>query len=265
MSCMLTGRALRNELLKLPLGHEEWLCPPEQGPRLEDEAYTPAPGSPRRYIDRASGDIYWPWCGERRAAERDELVAHCDASLDIEAVLAVRDLSIHAMARDPGGRLIDPYEGYEDLQQGFLRHVTPHFVRHPDYLLSLAEAAAELARWGFRVAHGTWGLMKKMANAGAVQAIEPQLRRASLRRALNTATPSEYFRVLHRCGALVHIAPALAGLYVDSASHSAAEAKPVLFEELDRLSGEGQSGAAVFTALLQVHAPLALSELGWQA
>src|ERR1700694_1937110 len=49
---------------------------------------------------------------------------HADPDVTLEQDLARRDLTINAMARGEEGRLIDPFNGADDLSEGVLRHVS---------------------------------------------------------------------------------------------------------------------------------------------
>ena len=91
-----------------------------------------------------------------------------DPTISLEDDLRRRDLTINAMAETPGGELIDPYGGAEDLESGVLRHVSPAFAEDPVRILRVARFAARFAHWGFRVAHETNALMRQMVDSGEV-------------------------------------------------------------------------------------------------
>src|SRR6185437_1351274 len=56
---------------------------------------------------------------------------HAAPDVSLEDDLARRDLTIHAMARDEAGALVDPYGGAKDLRDRVLRHVSPAFAEDP--------------------------------------------------------------------------------------------------------------------------------------
>ena len=92
-----------------------------------------------------------------------------------------------------------------------MRHITPAFVEDPVRLLRIARFAAKLGQWGFRVAHGTQGLMKKMAAGSDLLTLKPERIMQELWKALDEPQPWRFFEVLHRCGALQRLLPELAG------------------------------------------------------
>ncbi|RMG58521.1 MAG: hypothetical protein D6717_02825, partial [Gammaproteobacteria bacterium] len=104
-------------------------------------------------------------------------------------------------------------------------------------LLRVALAGAELRQWGFRLAHGTHGLMKRMAqDPAALEKLRDEIAGEWLDAALQTPRPSEYLRILHRCGALVHLHPELDGLFESDQGHGSG--LPEALVQLDSLPPE---------------------------
>ncbi len=131
----------------------------------------------------------------------------------LEDDLRRRDLTINAMAEDEAGNLIDPYGGAEDLRHGVLRHVSPAFAEDPVRILRVARFAARYAKWGFRVAHETQALMRRMVESGEVDHLVPERVWAELERALGEDRPSRFFTVLRACGALARLFPEIDALF----------------------------------------------------
>jgi tRNA nucleotidyltransferase (CCA-adding enzyme) len=90
----------------------------------------------------------------------------------LEDDLQRRDLTINAMARDADGTLFDPYDGFTDLKNGVLRHVSASFTEDPVRILRLARFAARFT--GFTVAPETMDLMRTMVHSGEVDALVPE-------------------------------------------------------------------------------------------
>jgi poly(A) polymerase len=105
-----------------------------------------------RRLGRATGAVAFELSGTHgawRVSDRDgawqvDIVALQGGSL--EADLAARDLTINAMAEPlPGGEIIDPHGGRDDLAGRRLRMVSPAaFDRDPLRVLRVARLAAEL-------------------------------------------------------------------------------------------------------------------------
>ncbi len=125
----------------------------------------------------------------------------------LEEDLARRDLTINAMAEDSNGQLIDPYGGQRDLQEKWLRHVSPAFAEDPVRIVRVARFMARFAPLGFRVHPDTRALMRQMVENGEVDALVPERVWAELRRALDEPRPSAFIETLRECGALKKILP----------------------------------------------------------
>lgn len=134
-----------------------------------------------------------------------------DASSEVtlEEDLIRRDLTINAMAEEEDGKLIDPYHGKNDLDKKLLRHVSPAFAEDPVRILRVGRFLARYAYMGFTVAPETIQLMKKMVEAGEVNALVPERVWKELERALGEQHPEKFFEVLDQCGALSILFPEL--------------------------------------------------------
>ena len=138
---------------------------------------------------------------------------HAAPDVTLEEDLRRRDLTINAMAEDSDGNIIDPFGGREDLEQGRLRHVSNAFAEDPVRILRIARYAARYGKWGFRIAHGTHALMKKMVEDGEVDALVAERVWQETENALAEETPARFFEVLRNCGALARIFPELERLF----------------------------------------------------
>jgi len=135
----------------------------------------------------------------------------------LEDDLARRDLTINAIARDPYGDLIDPFNGASDIDARVLRHVSPAFGEDPLRVLRVAKFAARFHYLGFRIAEETFALMRQMSASGELDHLVAERVWQETRAALMSAEPRVFFSVLRDCGAL-----------------------KVLFPEIDRLFGVPQ-------------------------
>ena len=145
--------------------------------------------------------------------ETPEPQAYADPSVSIEQDLARRDLTINAMAEAPDGTLVDPFGGQQDLQDKWLRHVSPAFVEDPVRDLRVARFMARYHLLGFRVAPETLTLMQDMGDAGQLDALVPERVWQELIGALGCEEPQPFFTTLRECGALSHIFPEIDRLW----------------------------------------------------
>src|SRR3569832_794167 len=111
------------------------------------------------------------------------------------------------MAQAEDGSIIDPFAGRRDLQDRVFRHVSEAFAEDPVRILRVARFAARFA--DFSIASETVTLMRRMVEAGEVDALVPERVWQELARGLMEAVPSRMFAVLRQCGALARILPEL--------------------------------------------------------
>ncbi len=244
----LVGGAVRDRLLKLPVDERDWVVVGSTPGALRAAGF--------RQVDPEFPVFRHPETGEEYAlARRETKVAKGYRGFEVDVApdvtlkedLARRDLTINAMALDDQGRLIDPYGGREDLEQGLLRHVTPAFVEDPVRLLRIARFAARFGPFGFRVAHSTHRLMKAMVREGAMAQLQPPRIWRELHKALGYPQPWRFFEVLHACGALAELLPGLAGQM--AAGHT--EDEPAIpIKALRRISAGASTPAQRLAALL---------------
>jgi tRNA nucleotidyltransferase (CCA-adding enzyme) len=132
------------------------------------------------------------------------------SKVTLEQDLSRRDLTINAIAQFDGtGKLLDPYNGQKDIDNGILRHISGAFSEDPVRILRVARFAAKFKAFGFKVAHETHNLMKQMVANSEADALVPERVFKELDEALSYDTPSAFFKVLFSCGAYHKIFPSL--------------------------------------------------------
>lgn len=220
MELYLVGGAVRDKLLGLPVKDRDWVVVGATAEQLEAMGF--------RRLDRNFPVFKHPQTGEEYALARREIKVaaghkgfrvHAGPDVTLEDDLRRRDLTINAMAEAENGALIDPFGGRNDLDNGFLRHVSAAFVEDPLRVLRVARFAARFGRWRFRVAHQTHLLMRRMVDAGELAELSAQRVWGEMKRALAENRPVRFFEVLHRCGALTWIFPELHHALGPAVSH----------------------------------------------
>jgi len=131
---------------------------------------------------------------------------YCAPDVTLEDDLSRRDLTINAMARGEDGVLVDPFGGERDLRAGILRHVSAAFEEDPVRILRVARFAA---RYPFRIADETLGLMRRMVELGEVEHLVAERVWQELERGLSEPHPDRMFGVLTACGAAARLIPEL--------------------------------------------------------
>ena len=206
MKMWMVGGAVRDGLLGLPVTDRDWVVVGETPERMLAAGFTP--------VGKDFPVFLHPQTKEEVALARTErktgpgyhgFQVHADPGVTLEDDLMRRDLTINAMAQDDTGRIADPHGGQRDLQAKLLRHVSPAFAEDPVRILRLARFAARFT--DFSVAPETVALMRKMVDAGEVDALVAERVWLELSRGLMEAKPSRMFEVLRSCGALARLLP----------------------------------------------------------
>jgi len=205
MQIFTVGGAVRDELLGLP---------------VQDRDFVVVGASPDEMLARDFPVFLHPRTHEEYALARTERKAghgykgftfHAAPDVTLEEDLARRDLTINAIARADDGSLIDPFRGVTDIEARVLRHVGPAFVEDPVRILRVARFAARFAE--FSIAPETLNLMRRMVESGEVDHLVAERVWQELAKGLMEKSPSRMIRVLHECGALARIIPALDRLF----------------------------------------------------
>ena len=249
MKVYLVGGAVRDSLLGLPVAERDWVVVGATEGELLASGY--------RRADAQFPVFLHPDTGEEYALARREVKTgpgykgfRVDAgpTVTLEEDLARRDLTINAMAQAPDGTLIDPFNGRGDLEQGLLRHVTPAFVEDPVRMLRVARFAATLGYWGFRVAHETQRLMRRMSASDDLRHLRRERVWSEMRKSLAAEQPWRFFEVLGASEALATLLPELAQALPARAGHRDLDATAPL-EALKNATAAGCDLPVRFAAL----------------
>ncbi|MBF0622108.1 MAG: multifunctional CCA addition/repair protein [Magnetococcales bacterium] len=207
------GGAVRDGLLGLPIKDRDWVVVGATESALIDAGF--------RSIGADFPVFLHPETKEEYALARTEaktgpgyhgFAVRFDPSVTLEEDLSRRDLTVNAMALDSTGDIIDPFGGQRDLKKGLLRHVSDAFKEDPLRVLRVARFHARFAQLGFSVAKETIQLMAQLVDSGELDHLTQERVWLETRKALETDTPSYYFKTLDQCGALAVIFPELAAL-----------------------------------------------------
>jgi len=210
MEIYLVGGAVRDTRLGLPVKERDWVVVGTTPQGMLELGYQPVGKDFPVFLHPQSKEEYALARTERKTGHGYTGFETCaEPGITLEQDLLRRDLTINAMAETPGGELIDPYKGMDDLNNGVLRHVSPAFSEDPVRVLRTARFAARFAPQGFHVAHETNTLMRRMVQNGEVSHLVPERVWAELVKALGTETPARFFKVLAGCGALGVLFPEL--------------------------------------------------------
>ncbi|MBA1188790.1 multifunctional CCA addition/repair protein [Pseudomonas entomophila] len=213
------GGAVRDRLLGLPVSDIDWLVVGASVEQMQALGYRPVGADFPVFLHPETGEEYALARTERKSGRGyGGFTFHASPDVTLEQDLIRRDLTINAMAEDQQGNLHDPYHGRQDLEQRWLRHVSPAFAEDPLRVLRVARFAARYAPLGFRIADETLALMRQIGDSGELHALTAERSWKEIERALMEAQPQVFIQVLRDCGALVHLMPEVDALFEPVAS-----------------------------------------------
>jgi len=215
MKIYLVGGPVRDELLGLDVHDRDWVVVGARPEELLDQGYRPVGKDFPVFLHPQTREQYALARTERKTGPGyrgfDTMFS---PDVTLEQDLERRDLTINAMARDEAtGQLIDPFNGQRDLQEKWLRHVSPAFVEDPVRVLRIARFAARFAPLGFRVAPETMALLREIAARGELDALVPERVWQETQRALEMPAPRVFFEVLREGDALSVVFPEVDALF----------------------------------------------------
>jgi tRNA nucleotidyltransferase (CCA-adding enzyme) len=256
MKTYLVGGAVRDELLGLPVTERDYVVVGATEQEMLERGFRRLDVAFPVFLHPDSGDEYALARRERKSGPGYKgFEVDAGPHITLEQDLARRDLSVNALALDQDGNLIDLFHGRDDLDAGLLRHITPAFDEDPVRVLRAARFAAKLGRWGFRIAHGTFALMQKMARRDELLSVLPDRLREEMLKALGSEQPWRFFETLHRCGALQRLLPAVADAIGTPAGGHAGERMAEPMAALKRAAAAAPEPADRFAALLAAAVP----------
>ncbi|MFQ3340002.1 MAG: tRNA nucleotidyltransferase (CCA-adding enzyme) [Gammaproteobacteria bacterium] len=114
----------------------------------------------------------------------------------LEEDLSRRDLTINAMAKDADGSIIDPFGGRKDVDNKIFRHVSDAFSEDPLRAIRLARFHTYEHLSDFKITEETKKLLNEIVQSGEIGKLSPNRIWTETERALSSAYPNIYFKIL---------------------------------------------------------------------
>ncbi len=204
----IVGGAVRDAQLGLPAGDRDWVVVGTTPEEMARRGFIPVGGDFPVFLHPITKEEYALARTERKSGRGYKgFTFYTGSDVSLEDDLGRRDLTVNAIAQAPDGHLIDPLNGYADLQNKVLRHVGQAFVEDPVRLLRLARFAARFDT--FSIAPQTLQLARRLVEEGEVDALVPERVWREVAKGMMTAQPGRMFDVLNDTGALARVLPSL--------------------------------------------------------
>ena len=197
MKVYLVGGAVRDELLGLPVTERDYVVVGSSPEEMLQAGFRSVGKDFPVFLHPETKAEYALARTERKIGPGHQgFECHASPAVTLEEDLLRRDLSINAIAKDDDGSLIDPYGGQADLENKWLRHVSPAFAEDPLRILRLARFKARFHGLGFRVHADTSRLVRQMLAEEQLSQLPAERILAEIDRALATHDPAIFFEWL---------------------------------------------------------------------
>lgn len=214
MKTYLVGGAVRDGLLNLPIKDRDWVVTGTTPEAMLAAGYQQVGRDFPVFLHPKTREEYALARTERKSGQGyTGFITWFAPDVTLEQDLQRRDLTINAIAQDSNGKIIDPFNGRQDIQQRLLRHVSAAFNEDPLRVLRVARFAARFAHLNFRIADETMALMQHMAASGELAHLTAERVWKETESALQSPNPQVFFQVLRDCNALAVLFPEIDKLF----------------------------------------------------
>lgn len=259
MKIYLVGGAVRDKLLGLPVKERDWVVVGATPKKMLDMGYKQVGKDFPVFLHPETQEEYALARTERKVRPGyDGFEVHADPTITLEQDLLRRDLTINAIAEDDNGKIIDHFNGVEDLKSRVLRHVSAAFSEDPLRLVRLCRFQAKLP--AFEIHHETLAMCQDMVDRGEINHLTAERVWLEWQKAFKSGQPSIFIKTLQRVKAWPILMPAFDQPDQD-AKHVALSAQTIQDDRLMATLGWYLAPSVLKTALKSLRLPKEIVEL----
>lgn len=195
----LVGGAIRDKLLNRKIKDEDYCVvgiTSEQFKKLFPQSFTK--GKSFEVFELNGKEFAMARIEKKTGLGHKEFEITTNKNITIEQDLARRDITINSIAEDVlTGKLIDPFNGKQDIENKIIKATTQHFLEDPLRVYRVARFAAEL---NFDVSEDTIKMMNSLKNE--LNTLSKERVFIEFSKALATQKPSIFFNILRKANIL---------------------------------------------------------------
>lgn len=189
------GGAVRDELLGRPQSDKDWVLVGAKPEDLLPLGFKPVGADFPVFLHPHTQDEYALARTERKSGHGYKgFTFYASPDVTLQQDLERRDFTVNAMAMAEDGHVIDPFNGFSDLNAGVMRHVSPAFAEDPLRILRLARFLARFTE--FTVADETLALCQQLVDSGEITHLVPERVFAELNKGMSEPMPSRMIELL---------------------------------------------------------------------
>ena len=195
MEVFQVGGSVRDELLGFESQDRDWVVVNSSPEEMEKNGFKPIGKDFPVFLHPKTNEEYALARTERKSGVGYKgFEFYFDSDVTLEEDLKRRDFTINSIAKDQNGRLIDPYNGIEDLEKKIFRHTSPAFAEDPLRVLRFARFKSYEQLHEFKLHKETAVFFKKIINANELQNLSPERVWMETKKALQNKYSDEFFK-----------------------------------------------------------------------
>ena len=197
MEVFQVGGSVRDELLGFESQDRDWVVVNSSPEEMEKKGFKPIGKDFPVFLHPKTNEEYALARTERKSGVGYKgFEFYFDSDVTLEEDLKRRDFTINSIAKDQNGRLIDPYNGIEDLERKIFRHTSPAFAEDPLRVLRFARFKSYEQLHEFNLHKETAVFFKKIINANELQDLSPERVWMETKKALQNKYSDEFFKAV---------------------------------------------------------------------
>ncbi|MCQ8894906.1 CCA tRNA nucleotidyltransferase [Limnobacter humi] len=208
MAVYVVGGAVRDALLGSPSQDRDWVVVGATPQDMAAAGFAPVGADFPVFLHPQTHEEYALARTERKSGQGYKgFTFFADPSVSLEEDLRRRDFTVNAMAMDSKGRVIDPYDGWSDIQDRTFRHVSRAFLEDPLRVLRLGRFMARFT--DFRIDPVTFEMCRGLVMSGELQHLTPERVFAEFNRGMGEKKPARLFKLLSKLNAWDALLPGM--------------------------------------------------------
>jgi len=191
------GGSIRDELLGEIPKDKDWLVVGSSPEEMIAAGYKPIGKDFPVFIHPISKEEYALARTEKKSGYGYKgFTFYFGKDVTLEEDLSRRDFTINAIAKDQDGKLIDPFNGTEDIKREIFRHVSNAFLEDPLRAIRIARFKTYTHLKHFKIDESTQEMLLKISASGELEKLSKDRVWIEIERSLRSPDASEFFTLL---------------------------------------------------------------------
>ena len=188
------GGCVRDELMNVKPVDRDWVVINSSPAEMEQSGFKPIGKDFPVFLHQETKEEYALARTEKKSGKGYHgFKFYYDPSVTLEDDLLRRDLTINAIAKDNEGKLIDPFNGQDDLFNKKLRNVSNAFCEDPLRAIRLGRFLSYRHISDFSITPQLKAIVKKIADSGELNYLSGDRVFAEIDKAMQNHFPEKFF------------------------------------------------------------------------